>query len=1061
MTLIRQALLLLIGSFFCLSSFAQSKTITGKVLTSEENTPLAGVTVNVKGTNHSTITDASGNFSIDAQKGATLVFSYVGYETQEEKVGTGNSISVLLNRNSNSKLQDIVVVGYGTQKKANLTGAVTTVDVKKTFESKPLTDPTKALQGVVPGLTITYGNGGLTSSPNITLRGIGSVNGSKAPLILVDNVPTPDLSVIDPNDIESISVLKDAASASIYGARAAFGVVLIKTKTGHFNRKPKITYSDNFSWNTPTVLPDFADPVKSLTGVVAGAARAGNNSPELFGIDLKKEIAGIKNWEENYANNRTGNEMVPGEDFVLGDASNQTYFYRVWDVKDIMLNKWSPQQTHNLQITGGSDNVNYYISSGYSDQTGIMKLNPDKVKKYNVTAALDVKATDWLKVSAKMLYRNFEYDYPYSYEPYFYYMWRWGAWFPYGTYQGKYFRQPPAYLTGANTNTTTDNYSRVDLGATITPIKHVTVQANYTINRDNALGHIKGGPISAWNFWAGGTLPYQVITSSSTNRAEYTTNRTLINSFNGTIKYENIFNNAHHVTLMTGMNAEDDEYQGFYGEQLGLLDPSKPELNLAIGQQYAGSNHSNAAYAGFFGRANYDYKGKYLLELNGRYDGSSTYSPFDRWAFFSSASAGYRISDEKFMDFIKPVVSDLKFRGSIGAIGNLDIGGQFFIPSMNSYNANWIVDGVTVPTFTNPMAIAQSLKWEKIKTTDFGVDASFLHNHITATFDWYQRNTTGMVNTNIVPATFGAAAPHTNQGNLRDRGFELSLSGNANITKNWNFYATVSLDNSNTIVTKWKNDSKYIGQYYDGAEYGAIWGFETAGYFKDAEDVAKSPSQTALEKGNFTYGPGDVKFKDLNGDGKIDAGKSTATDHGDLTIIGNTQPKYLYSARIGSSWKNFDIDVFFQGVGKRAMWGLGDMVIPMYSGAQILYANQVDYWTPDNPNAKYPNPYAGNSSGTVSGISAGGNNFYPQSKYLLNLAYCRLKNITIGYTLPANLMNKLHVNRLRIYVSGENLATISNVGAPLDPEITDGEYGYTGRTYPFEKNYSFGAQLTF
>jgi hypothetical protein len=264
------------------------------------------------------------------------------------------------------------------------------------------------------------------------------------------------------------------------------------------------------------------------------------------------------------------------------------------------------------------------------------------------------------------------------------------------------------------------------------------------------------------------------------------------------------------------------------------------------------------------------------------------------------------------------------------------------------------------------------------------------------------------------------------------------------------------------VITKWNNKAEIINQYYSGAVYGDIWGFKTAGYFQSAEDVEKSPSQAALEQGNFVYGPGDIKFKDLNGDGKIDGGNSTATDHGDLTVIGNTQPHYMYGAQLGGNWKGFDLYVFLQGVGKRNLWGLGDMAIPLYSGAQILYKNQLDYWTKDNPNAKYPNPYAGNSGyGTVGALPRGDHNFYPQSKYLLNLAYCRLKNVTIGYSLPDALIQKIHLQKLRIYVSGENLTEIANVGVPLDPEITDGDLGYTGRTFPFQRNYSFGVQVTF
>lgn len=1040
-------------------AWAQQRTVKGEVLDYATNEPVIGATLVVPGTQTGTITNAKGAFSLTVPEGVkSLVISSVGYESQTVTLDSASVYPVLLRTSPNS-LKQLVVVGYGTQRKADLTGAVTTVDVKKTFDSKPLIDVTKALQGIVPGLTITYGNGGLTAAAGITLRGIGSVNGSSRPLILVDNVPTSDLSVIDANDIASITVLKDAASAAIYGARAAFGVVLIKTKYGHHNQPPQVHYTSNYSWNTPTTLPDFSDPVDGLTGVLAGAARARINNPNLFGMNLNTELSGIKNWEATYRGKRKGIEMVEGEDFDR-DPDGPAYFYRVWDIKGMMIKKYTPQQSQDISVTGGTKKTGYYISFGYNHEGGILKINPDDVKKYNVTAAVDVAPTDWIDLSAKIMYRNFEYTEPFPYQSYWYYMWRWPEFMPYGTYQGKYFRGPSGFLHVANTDKTTDNYSRVDLGATFRPLPHLSVEAHYTINRDNALTHIVGGQAVLWNFWTGG-MPYEA-TKPTSDYTTYGASRGLINTFNGFATYDNTFNDAHHVTLMAGMNSEEDEYIDFDARANDMLDPSKPELKLTTGQQYASGDHSNAAYAGFFGRANYAYKDKYLLELNARYDGASAYSPNDRWALFTSGSVGYRISAEPFMDFIKPLVSDLKLRASLGSIGNLDVGGQYFIPTMGSYDADWIIGGVQVPTFSNPIAVANSLQWETVKTLDFGLDVSLLKNYITGTFDWYQRTTLGMISTNSVAATFGASAPRTNQGNMRDRGFEAQVQFNYPVNEHFKVFAIASLSNSKAVITKWVNPARVISDYYSGAVFGDIWGFKTAGFFQSDADVTKSPSQSALEKGNFTYGPGDIKFADLNGDGKIDGGKSTAEDHGDLTVIGNTQPHYLYAFQFGGEWKHFDLYVFLQGVGKRNLWGLGDMVIPMYSGAQILYKNQLDYWTPQHTNAKYPNPYAGNGGrGTVAGIGSGHNNFYPQSKYLLNLAYCRLKNLTIGYTLPDALIHRIHLHKARVYVSGENLAELANVGAPLDPEITDGQLGYTGRTFPFQRNYSFGLQLTF
>lgn len=1058
----KNVLLVLLLIFFAAGEvWAQQRTIKGRVMESSTDQPLVGATIVLTGTQTGAITDSRGRFSIIVPEDAkSMTVSTVGYETITVPLTSSDTYTVNMKTTENS-LKQLVVVGYGEQRKADLTGAVATVNVQRTFDSKPLIDVTKALQGIVPGLTITYPDGGLTTAPGITLRGIGSVNGSSQPLILVDNVPTPDLSVIDPNDIASITVLKDAASAAIYGARAAFGVILIKTKYGHHNQPTRISYTSNYSWNTPTVLPDFANPVQGLGALLKGSVRAGNSTPDEFGMELTKLISGIQNWEQQYAGKRKGIAMVPGEDFEFGNATEPTYFYRVWDVKKLMIKKWTPQQTQNLSVSGGTDKVSYYMSAGYAHEGGIMKMNPDDVKKYNLTASVDVEATKWLDLSSKIYYRNFVYAYPFPYQAYWYYMWRWGSYFPYGTYQGSYFREPTAYLAGAQTCTTTDNYSRTDLGATLRPLPHLTIQAMYSINRDNVIGRVVGGPITAWNWWAGGTTPLQNIASSSQNQVTYSAGRNMVNTFNGFATYDNTFNNDHHLTLMVGMNSENDQNIDFSAEARGLLDPTKGELGLTTGQQYAFGNHGNAAYAGYFGRINYAYKDKYLVELNGRYDGSSAFSPADRWAFFSSGSLGYRISDEPFMQSLKPVVNDLKIRASLGEIGNLDVGGQLYIPTMNPYQANWIVNGQLAQTFTNPIAVSNSVKWERIKTLDFGLDFSLLKNYISGSFDWYQRNNNGMLAGTQVPATFGAAAPRTNQGNMRDRGFELQIFGNYEINKHWKVYAMVSLDNNRAVITQWNNPSKLISEYYAGDVYGSIWGFVTNGFFQSADDVAKSPSQVALQNGNFVYGPGDIKFKDLNHDGKIDAGNSTASNHGDLTVIGNTQPQYLYAGRLGTEWKNFDVDVFIQGVGKRSMWGYGDMVIPYFRGGDITYAHQLDYWTPTHTNAKYPNPYVGNNDGIIVGLQAGGNDFYPQTKYLLNLAYCRLKNVTIGYTLPEALTHKAHLYKFRVYVSGQNLATISHVGIPLDPEITDGALGFTGRTFPFQKNYSFGADITF
>ncbi|AEV97591.1 hypothetical protein A4D02_30180 [Niastella koreensis] len=1067
------ALIVLCSSFMG-TAFGQS--ISGEVYDKSSQLPLPGANILSGKSKKGAVSDVNGKFTLTLDGDEFFEVSHIGFKTQRVTVTSGTT-SYKIELEANAAMDQVVVVAYGTQKKANLTGAVTAVDVNKTFGGKPLNDPTRALQGIVPGLTIQYGSGGLTAGASVALRGVGSINGSGRPLLLVDNVQTDDLSIINPQDIESISVLKDAASASIYGARAAFGVIIIKTKSGRKNQKAAITYTNNFGWNKPTILPDFADPVDELAGLSIAAKRAGM-TPETFGMNLDTLREGIINWKNNYAG-KNGLEMVKGEDWDIR-PDGKTYFYKVWDPKKEMLEKFTQTQLHTLSITGGSEKISYYLSAGYSKDNGIMKMNPEAVKKYNVTASVNASVTDWLDVSVKTLYRNYEYDYPYSYQDYWYYFWRWGAYFPYGTYQGKYFRTNSAYLAAASKGKATSNYQRLDLGATIKITKKLNIRTDYTIGRDNQLRNDAGGPVIAWDYWTAGALNLTDISSASQNVLNYTSGRVKVNTLNSFATYTDKFGD-HNLKLIGGFNAEDDENIAFVASKNGLLDPGQAEFNTAYGNQAAGSSgagvpigwsnlgHGKKAFAGYFGRINYDYKEKYLLELNGRYDGSSLFPPQDRWAFFPSASVGYRISEEDFMDFSKPYVSDLKFRASYGELGNQDVsttGQSVYQRVMAGTTANWVTSsGTSAQSVQQPIAVPNNLKWERVSTLDFGLDARILDNHIGITVDWFERNTKGMIQNTSVPATFGASGPKINAGNFRTRGYEINIDANYTIAKEFAIYGTLGFSDYKTVFTKWDNPSMSIinSVNYKGKTYGEIWGFETDRYFTSADDVAKSPSQQKLiTNSKFVLGAGDIKYKDLDGNDTVSAGGMTLANHGDLKVIGNTQPRYIYNARIGGSWKNFDVDIFIQGVGQRSWWGIGNTVLPMYQSLDILYKNQLDYWTPDNPNARYPALFPGNAGG-IAGLSAGSNNFFPQTKYLMNLAYCRLKNVSIGYTMPASILSKYKVTKVRFYLSGQNLAEISNVGAPIDPEMTDNAIAasYAGRVYPFNRTYSFGIQITY
>jgi TonB-linked SusC/RagA family outer membrane protein len=993
----------------CFLSAAYAQTISGEVYDKATQAPVPGANVLTDKSKKGAVTALDGKFTIELATGDQFIeVSHTGYKVQRLAVIAGTtSYKIELEASSSTALDQVVVVAYGTQKKANLTGAVATVDVNKTFGSKPLNDPMRALQGVTPGLTIQYGSGSLTSDASVSIRGIGSVNGASRPLILVDNVQTDDLSIINPQDIESISVLKDAASASIYGARAAFGVILIKTKSGRKNQKATITYTNNFSWNKPTIMPNFADPVDELKALNDAGVRGNpnNSNPETFGMNLKRLREGIINWKNNYAG-KNGLEMVKGEDWDIG-PDGRTYFYKVWDPKKEMLEKYTFSQLHNLNISGGSEKIAYYLSGGFSNDNGILKMNPETVKKYNITAGVNASVTDWLDLSVKTLYRNYQYEYPFQYQDYWYYFWRWGAYFPYGTYQGKYFRTNSAYLASASRGQLSSNYQRIDLGATIKLSKKLSIRTDYTIGRDNLLRNEAGGPVQAWDYWTAGSLTLTDVSLASHNAVTYTTGRLKVNTLNSFATYQDKFRD-HNLKVIAGINAEDNENYNFNSARKGLLDPSQPDFNTAYGDYTGGpsvsnvprgwsqNGHGKKAFAGYFGRINYDYKERYLLELNGRYDGSSMFPRQDRWAFFPSVSAGYRISQEEFMEFSQPWLSDLKLRASYGELGNQDVnltGQSIYDRVMTAASVNWIGSNATiVQGISQPAAVPRSLKWERVNTLDFGLDARILDNHIGITFDYFERNTKGMIQGSSMPATFGVGAPRINAGNFRARGYEINIDANYNIGKDIAIYGTLGFSDYKTVFTKWDNPnfsiSNAAGINYKGKTYGEIWGFETDRYFESTTDVAASPSQTVLQSNqNFKFGPGDIKYKDLNDDKKIDGGLMTLNDHGDLKVIGNTQPRYIYNARIGGSWKNFDVDIFIQGVGKRELWGIGNTVLPMWQALDILYENQLDYWTPENTDARYPALFPGNQTTAVVGLSAGTHNFAPQTKYRVYRLY--------------------------------------------------------------------------
>lgn len=1077
--------------------------VSGRILDSSGQ-PVPGASIIEKGTTNGVNTDIDGKFTISVKSGSSLEVSCIGYETVS--VAASENLSVTLKEDTQF-LDEVVVVGFGTQKKVNMTGSVAAVDVDKAFGSKPITDVSKGLQGVVPGLSITYNSNDLNASPTMKIRGTGSINGDNTPLILLDGVEVPDLSFVNPDNIKSISVLKDAASASIYGSRAAWGVVLITSKDGSAVKdKVSITYSNNFSWNQPIGLPKYITDKEGVLAQLEEGMLAQKNVDgsriEAFGMYYDTIGKGITTWFDKYSGNLSNPVYKYGEDYEFIEGT--PYYYRVSDPnKEIFKTSFS--QTHNLSVTGNTGKTNYNIGLGYTMNDGTLKAaKKNDVKRYNLNLSTNTQVKNWLNIGTKVMYVEKEYEYPYGYSQskgatgLLYYVMRFPTFFPFGisdgskladgtyasesaaTGEGLYFRHGNAYVANESICSSKDQYLTLGGNVRINLAPGLSFYGDYTRGRYNYENRSMRQPyyVANWSF-----PKKAAVTTNDFLERSYVSKIT--NTYNAYFDYLFDIQKQHNFAIKVGANAEDLRYDNQSVKVNGVQDVEHPTLNLTDGKNEGIVDESlrHRATAGFFGRINYNYKEKYLLELNGRYDGSSSFRTGKQWAFFSSASAGYRISEEKFWTNIKPYVPTLKVRASYGSVGNQALDSWYpYISTMATETVSWIgTDMNQVSTTTTPSAVNPDMTWEKIRTLDIGFDAGFFNNELNVTFDWYQRRNVGMLvaGNEIVRYAGIAVAPLENGGDMKTNGWELQIDYNHAFNKDFAIYGTFTLSDAKSEITKWNNTTGALNSWYKGKKLGEIWGFETDRYFNssdmnpDGTLKTGTPDQSYLQNGSFRFGAGDIKYKDLNNDGKIDTGKGTIDDHGDLKRIGNQLPRYEYSLRVGAMLKGFDVEVLLQGVGKRDMWSTSSLFIPHAAGAQMnIFENQLDYWTESNQNARFPRPYINGAFGSLSGLpgNSGCNNFAPQTKYLNNLAYLRVKNFTVGYTLPQNLTRKIFVEKLRFYFSAQNLFTFDHIDGVMDPECTGGSSkSYTngmdmtmaGRAMPFNRQWSCGLQITF
>lgn len=1036
-------------------------SINGSVV-DNKGIALQGASVKVKGTKNATTTNSEGKFSIVADKTDVLIISFIGYVTKEVPLNGQSSVTIQLEESS-ADLGEFVVVGYGSTKKVNLTGAISTVsgDVLK---DRPISNIAQGLQGVIPNLTITNFSGEPGRTSDLNIRGYESINGG-SPLIVIDGVPTTSnnsLYALNPQDVESITVLKDAASAAIYGGRATFGVILITTKSGKFNSGLAVEFSSNFSAKKLTQLPNIVtDP--------ATVARVKNEGYKAYyGTDLYNQTF------MDYANRRSAD---PGLAPYFVDPTDPNKYIYVGSTNwfDELFRSSTPTWDNNLSVRGGSERVTYSVSAGYLRQEGLFEGNPDVYSRYTLRGKTEFKLTSWLKLSNNSQFSRTGYNYPT--------LWN-------GPSRGDLFhaigRQPSfeiinnpngsytptgvllGYLKDGGRGESQKNDYLTTFEAQAGFLKNsLRVTTNYTFQTVN--GNYQDPYIPLYYQNANPNLSIQ--DGQSGLGQGYNTSK--YNVFNLFGEYEKDFG-KHNLKAMLGYSQEEfheDETTIFRND---LISTNTPNIGLALGDPVYTSPAGEWGLKSQFFRLNYAYDNKYLLEINGRRDGSSRFPTDDRYVFLPSGSIGWRVSEENFFKGLKPAISDFKLRFSYGSLGNQTVNKPGtddpdyypYIPMLPSLSQiTNILGGKRPPAVYSPGLVSPSLTWERQYTKNWGTDIAFMNNKLNLSFDYYIREVKDMLTASRqLPAVLGTDPPRTNAADLKTRGWELALNYNNKFnlsSSDFNYNFRFVLADNYTVITKFDNPNGNISEYYVGKRIGEIWGMETEGLFQSDAEVAAHADQSAVN-GYYGFKAGDPKYRDLNGDGKIDIGKRTLGDHGDLKIIGNDEARYTYGISGGFNWKGFDMSFFLQGVAKRDYWLRSTSYFwgTYRAPWEHVYQHQIDnMWSPQNPNAYFPR-YAAWRTGDVG-------EWYDldvvQTRYLQDASYLRLKNLTVGYRLQEKLVKRIGLKSVRFYLSGENIGEINNIKFKvLDPETLggDGSWG-TGKSYPFQRSYSAGINVTF
>ncbi len=1037
---------------------AQNSRVTGTV-TDEFNNPMPGVTIVVEGTTTGTTTDIEGQYSLNINDPqAVLVYSFVGYLTQSVPIENRNVINIALHEDVIG-LEEIVVIGYGTQRRINLTGSVDIVN-SEAIANRTAPNMSFLLQGTAANLHFaisSHGGGEPGSSGTWNIRGMGSIRGNDRPLILVDGVEM-NMNDLNPEDVESVTILKDASASAVYGARAPFGVVLITTKRGQSGR-PVVNYNTNVTAKNWNMTLNQVDALTWATAFNQAAANAG--SAPLYPEEQLERIRGHMEGTFPY-------EYDP-DNPISGLWAGRRHGNASYNWPRELFRDFSMQQKHDLSLSGGDENTQYYASAGFFDEDGMYRFGYDHYKRYNLLANLDTRVTDWLNIGFNTRYAITETDYPegQTSAPRIRVIQEAATFAPMmPKYNINGTLQCPlvALLEGAGRNVTERNDLWLTLRAEIEPVRGWKTNISYNYNKYTRTFDANPHPV-----WVEDGYGVMNNIGRPFTAYEREINNDIYRMFNVVSTYNFALGN-HNTSLMAGYEQEYKHFTFLWARGDDLITQAVPSLSTALGQLQINDNMSHWATQGVFGRFNYTYADKYMLELSARNQGSSRFAPENRWGFFPSGSVGYMISNENFWAPLEPYINRLKFRGSYGSLGNQNVANYLYLSRIPvSADHPWIMDDSLPVIARVPSLISDDLTWETITSFNLGIDAGFLNNRLDVVFDWFERKTTNMIGPSItLPTLLGTGAPQSNNAELLTKGFELAVSWRNRVSTDFSYNARLSLGDNITTILKYQNPEMLIDSWYEGKVAGEIWGYTTDRLIQNDEDLANMPDQSYIHS---RWSHGDIMWKDLNGDGRIDDGQRTVDDHGDLTIIGNTSPRYSIGINGGFNWKNLDFSMFWQGIlsrqyyphhGSALIWGM----LNAFGASNILQDSEhLNYWRPadetnmfgPNTDAYLPKPYFSAEMRK---------NIHAQTRYLQNAAYLRFKNLQIGYNIPQSVVNRVMIERARIYITGENLYTIQALPRNMDPETaiaSDQNLGgyRAGIIYPLPRTFAIGVNLTF